>query len=293
MPPDHRNQPHWGVKPLQQTPMGQEQLPEVQQPAEDFGPKESIIPGMNKLRQAGEGMQRQPSQAESTQSFPMQSSQGNQGAPISQESFIPRDEGIQTSQPQQPRMDFVRKQKGGASAALGGLTPQQQIKHEEYLQKKNAPYEKAMGIKNAAADEILHKAGEMKQLLLDPESDVAEGAAGKYLPLWALPGSQRFSGLSDDVAAALTGLQSGIQTISKIRFNKERKPDIWQDRQTQIERTDDLLNDAARIKLEQDVYDFITNSGYQANTQQQTRKIYDRLSDTIPVVSLTLCGQGV
>ncbi len=126
------------------------------------------------------------------------------------------------------------------------------------------PYRDSNAQRKIAAEEIVKSAAEMLDEL--KTGNVRSGVSGKYTPLWA-PGSgesQRFSKSADDVASALTSLSKGQQGIGKIKFNQERKPTLADDSNTQLKRTQDLLQDGAKVLLETDIEDYlIKNNDYQ------------------------------
>ncbi len=163
-----------------------------------------------------------------------------------------------------------------------------QERHIEKLKAQDKTFIDKQHVRDTAADVILQKGGKVLDLLTKPDSDVAEGAYGEYVPLWfQSEDSRRVDTLTDDIAAELTALQSGQQTISKIRFNKGRKPSLNMDRNTQIEKTYDLLEDAAAIKLETDITDYIIDQypgSYPENLKHDVRKLYNKLDNHIPKV---------
>src|SRR5262249_893852 len=110
------------------------------------------------------------------------------------------------------------------------------------------------------------------------------GVYGNYAPLW-LPGSdesQQFSGLGDDIANALAGLSTGQQTISKIRFNKERKPNLSQSTETQLARTKELIQEVGKVVAEGDIENYLisrndnkTPKGLRTEVAKILKKIHE------------------
>jgi len=133
-----------------------------------------------------------------------------------------------------------------------------QFKQQQAIDKEFAPYTNELSKRKSIAEEIIPKAEKMLNLL--QSGNVNSGTYGRFAPLWVSGNeSQEFSALGDDVANSLAGLSSGQQTISKIRFNKERKPNLSQTTETQIARTKDLLQEAGKVVLEGDIENYLIN----------------------------------
>lgn len=258
-------------------------------------PLEERIPALNSLAQAGEGYQREQGRDSGIQSFP-ELGRGTKGQPGPFESS--------QNEPLRGTSGFglQRKAKGAGAGspfaeekqqlarekhelALQSAREKQELAQKEYksglqskIVKANKPYNDALEKKNAAATEILHKAEQMMELLQTGE--VSSGWSGALLPARALGSeSERFANLSDDVASALTSLQSGVQTISKIRFNQNRKPNLGQSREAQLIRTEDLIDDAANIFLEEDIKNWLidqNNNEEPAHLSKEVNRIFGK-----------------
>lgn len=115
---------------MPQTPMGQEQLPGVQAPAEDMGRNESTIPGLNNLIQAGQGMQKEPSSDSSAQSFP-DLGHGTKGQPAPAQSVSPAIPAPvkerSASAPTTPKLSTPRY------PIKKGLTAAQELAHQDKI----------------------------------------------------------------------------------------------------------------------------------------------------------------
>ena len=204
--------------------------------------------------------------------------------------------GIPGQMPQQmaetprPMTDRERYAQGGKGSTISD-------KYQAAIDKSEKKYLDAAKARPRieALRDITNKAGQMKELLnqgADDGSQVESGWTG------AIPSSigatrilgsasEQFATDADDIAAALTSLQSGVQTISKIRFNQNRKPNLGQNRLTQEERTEELLDYGKRGYLELDLIDYLTdkNGGKTPqNLSGKVEKIYGKLANNIPPV---------
>lgn len=134
----------------------------------------------------------------------------------------------------------------------------QRLAQQKAIDTKLKPYRTNLDKRFIASESILSKANEMLQLLNN--GDVNSGVLGRYQPLFlSNDASNRFSGLADDIANELASLSTGAQTISKIKFNQQRKPNLAQSTATQIERTNDLIKEANKVVLENDIANFFIN----------------------------------
>jgi hypothetical protein len=149
----------------------------------------------------------------------------------------------------------------------------QTLAKQKAIDTKLKPYRTNLDKRYTASESILSKANEMLQLLNSGE--VNTGIAGKYQPLFlSNDASNRFSGLADDIANELTGLTTGTQTISKIKFNQQRKPNLSQSTATQIERTNDLVKEANKVVLENDIANYFINQNSGENPSDLQQKVH-------------------
>lgn len=153
----------------------------------------------------------------------------------------------------------------------------------EQYEKEFKPLNDAIDKKFNALNEMAPKAGKMLELLR--EGNVASGVSGKYLPTWYLgKDSEDFAGASDDIAAGLTALQTGVQSIGKIKFNQQRKPNLGQSFEGQLARTYSLLEDITRGYLEHDLSQYLLqeNQGVYKDYKADLKSYYNRLSTKVP-----------
>lgn len=153
----------------------------------------------------------------------------------------------------------------------------------EHYEKEYKPLNDAIDKKFNALNEMAPKAGKMLELLR--EGNVASGVSGKYLPTWYLgKDSEDFAGASDDIAAGLTALQTGVQSIGKIKFNQQRKPNLGQSFEGQLARTYSLLEDITRGYLEHDLSQYLLqeNQGVYKDYKTDLKSYYNRLSTKVP-----------
>jgi hypothetical protein len=96
--------------------------------------------------------------------------------------------------------------------------------------------------------------------------------------------SDRFANLGDDVAEALAGLSTGVQTVSKINFNRERKANLSQAHNTQVERVKDATNQFAKLALETDIENYLIekNGGQPRALSTKVLSQYNKLVNQIP-----------
>lgn len=217
-----------------------------------------------------------------------------------------RESGAQIQQPQMqqaPNAQAPQAQRVGFAESLKqptALKPLEQEKHELAKEKLNLQkqtearqfnkvYDDKLEKRVDSVNDLLPKAGEMKKLLEIPQTEedaVDSGWSGLFWPRVSQnANSQRFSELGDDVAAALTALQGGAQTISRIKFNQQRKPRLGQHRQTQLERVNDMIHDGAIVRLEGDLRNWIAsqNDGIEPrNIQSKIKPLWNELHNNIP-----------
>lgn len=220
------------------------------------------IPGVN-------DMLRSQQQHEQAQQIP---TQALQRAPISQT----------VQQQQQPSAKPSSRAPSFKKSDLAQEKLQNQNKTR--IERVNKPYNDALDKRITSAEEILDKGNLMLGLL--EKGDVDFGFTGKYKPnVFQNADSQEFDSLGDDAAAALSGLQSGVQTISKIKFNKERKANLGQNRETQLRRVKDMNKMAEKILLEGDIRGNLVETGNQPeNLSSKVQKNYEKLKNDIPDV---------
>jgi hypothetical protein len=163
----------------------------------------------------------------------------------------------------------------------------QNLAKQKAIDTKLKPYRTNLDKRYVVSESILSKANEMLQLL--ESGEVNTGISGKYQPLWlSNDATNRFSGLADDVANELASLSTGTQTISKIRFNQQRKPNTAQSTQTQIDRTNDLIKEAGKVVLENDIVNYFVNENGGENPtdlQQKTHQLIKKIGEP-PLKSL-------
>ena len=169
-------------------------------------------------------------------------------------------------------------------------TLEDQLKQERIqatINASNKPYTDSLEKRVAVLNDALPALQEMQELL--QSGNVQSGAFAGNVPA-NLRGtllnsdSDRFTGLGDDLATALTGLTTGVQTISKIKFNRERKPTLANSRETQIARTQDAANLFARVALESDLESYLIekNGAQPRDLSSKVRIQYNNLVNNIP-----------
>ena len=147
------------------------------------------------------------------------------------------------------------------------------------------PLEKRVGI----ISQVISKASNMMDLLekTDDEgnAEVTSGWSGYWPTRSAGSSSELFGTDAQDVASLMTELQTGVQTISKMKWNESRKPQLTQTRETQIQKTQDLLDEGAKVELEGALRNYITDKNDNIEPkfiQKEVKKYYDRLENNIP-----------
>jgi len=177
----------------------------------------------------------------------------------------------------------------GAGKTATGVNDKQQAA----IDKSQAAYNKNLDSRLQALRDITDKAGKLKELLekgAEDESQVGSGwtgYAGSFAPRILGSASEQFATTADDVAAALTSLDRGVQTISKIRFNQQRKPNLGQTRLTQEERVEELLDYGRKGFLEEDLRNHLVESNGGKNPENlsgKVKKFYTKLEKSIPPV---------
>ena len=124
---------------------------------------------------------------------------------------------------------------------------------QQIINNKNKPVTDALTKSIGIADEVLPYLKRMKKLL--DTGKVSENVL--YKPrYWQNKETKDFDSLGDEVAA-IAAKGEGVQSIGKIRFNKESKPNIYQDTETQYDRLNDYIMKFKKIKAKGKAYDEI------------------------------------
>lgn len=155
---------------------------------------------------------------------------------------------------------------------LNTANQKQQLAQQKAIDTKLKPYRTNLDKRYTASESILSKANQMLDLLNTGE--VGSGISGKFTPLFlSSDATNQFSGLADDVANELANLSTGQQTISKIKFNQQRKPNTAQSTATQIERTQDLIKEANKVVLENDIANYFIEQNGGDNPKDLQQKV--------------------
>lgn len=240
---------------------------DVLQQAKDAG--HELTP--DKVRKAQEAVQRFNSSPELQQKYVEQYEQAQQA----QQRQPQAEAGLPERKPllQKPLTEYQKLQADLAKE-------RQQTTRQAQVERINQPYNTALDKRITGADEVLDKGLEMLSLL--EQGDVASGLSGLKPNIIQNTDSQTFDALGDDAAAALSSLQSGVQTISKIKFNKDRKANLRQNRETQIARIKEMNKTAEKILVEGDVRNYLNQNGQIPNVSSEVQKAYSTISQDIP-----------
>ncbi len=155
---------------------------------------------------------------------------------------------------------------------LEAAKQKQTLAQQKAIDSKLKPYRANLDKRYNASESIVSKANQMLNLLNNGE--VNSGIEGKFKPLFlSNDATNEFSGLADDIANELTALSTGQQTISKIKFNQQRKPNVAQSNATQIERTQDLIKEANKVILENDLANYFIDSNNGENPKDLQQRV--------------------
>ena len=204
-------------------------------------PKEDVIPGMNSLLQAGQGMHREPVQGSQIQDFP----RGGRGT---------------AGQPAENAPTPVLQRKG-KPADYGLQIREQQLKDKQQkaIDNSNKSFNNALDTYKPLADEIIQDTD--KAISLIEKGNIQFGLYGNILD--TIPygtnamnkDTKEFVSTINDIVDKDSGFTKGVATNFKIKLKQAAKAHLGQDRETAI----NILN---RIKSQKkkltDLYDIRT-----------------------------------
>jgi hypothetical protein len=233
-----------------------------------------------RMGQVPQGMQGQPQMSGQSMQRPQpqQVMQGQMGQPQRQ---MPQQiqQQPQVQAPQSPYRQRITKKSADQELA--------DLRKRDIIVKQNKAYTTPLAKRATVLTEALPALENMMNLL--ETGNVQSGFFAGNVPAnfrgaLLTPESDQFAGAGDDVAQALTGLTTGQQTISKINFNRQKKANLSQSHETQVERVKEAANMLATVALEVDIADYLVNKNNGEPEQMSTkvRQIFNKIESEVP-----------
>jgi hypothetical protein len=188
--------------------------------------------------------------------YQSQQPQEQNGIQAMQGGYQPQQQQYQPHAPQQQQQPF-------RSGIVGGGSPAQSLARQRSVNSANAPFLKKFGTALDNAESAKSSLLRMKDLVQNGK--VASGIKGQVLPQFLQNSdTQLFDKESNTLAGILSG-QQGVPTGYKIKFALTQKPNINQNRQTQIRLIDNLLEEVEKVIVKGDIRDTLIsqNNGEQ------------------------------
>lgn len=136
------------------------------------------------------------------------------------------------------------------------------LRRQSQIQRHNAPFLKGNAASYENAERSQNILNQMRDLV--NTGKVAEGISGRFKPGFLQnTETQVFDKLSNELAGLLSQ-QLGVPTNAKIKFAQSQKPNIEQNRKTQLQLIDKLLNETQKPLLRNEITQrLIAENGYE------------------------------
>jgi hypothetical protein len=145
---------------------------------------------------------------------------------------------------------------------------------QKSIDAKLKPYNTLLEKNYRSAENVANKAAAIIDLI--ENGNVLNNISNKYSAWYnSNTDTQLFEGYADDIANALTEMSAGSQGIQRVKFNRERKPTVYLTKEAQLGRANEVLKEANKVVLEEDLRNYFVNQNNGENPNDLKEKIRD------------------